>query len=569
MQQSRFKWKLLYCLETSVTVYDILTKLLILRIEDIKMGIFSIIEEAFEDVGKIIANEVLSVAKDVGTSATRIVTDTAIDLANVSTGFQFNDDMEAAKKAMSSAGVLSAADAIEKNHYGFLKDMENEARSKHVKITQLLKEGERIEIERNNRVSALENMLIDVDNLIQISDEVNKLLEKTSKIPGWEKWAKMLDISPNPVNEIGKYATDWNEVGQRIVISKMSVDVTSSALASMGLLARASKLTKISKVSKTSRFLKIGKLAGRASTVLAVASIGLDIGLSIAELEAKQDQLEKYLKELNDGIAESNQDLTDLRKEVREINLRINELLNSVEPKQKEEFWDDWVEDKVQELKQLRNRLVSFEGIRNTAIKLAQSTTDLDYNVRVAMIVASDSSIDEDEAKSIIVIAEKEIIPQLPVKPVAIDPIQITDKYIWLPEEYKLPLIFNCNFVCNTNSDLFIPCFSKTKAEWGSGNCDALSWFFSPHRHDFTFRTKLFEEFPSIERHIPGFNAEVGRRYEMKCEINDNTATYWIDGNKYATATYASGTIASSGYIGFAAYGVLNIVVDNISTTSI
>ena len=409
MQQSQFKGKLLYCLETSVNVHDILTKLLILRIEDIKMGIFSIIEEAFEDVGKTITNEVLSVAKDVGTSATRIVTDTAIDLANVSTGFQFNDDMEAAKKAMSSAGVLSAADAIEKNHYGFLKDMENEARSKHVKITQLLKESERIEIERNNRVSALENMLIDVDNLIQISDEVNKLLEKTSKIPGWEKWAKMLDISPTPINEIGKYATDWNKVGQRIVISKMSVDVTSSALASTGLLARASKLTKISKVSKTSRFLKIGKLAGRASTVLAVASIGLDIGLSIAELEAKQDQLEKYLKELNDGIAESNQDLTDLRREVREINLRINELLNSVEPKQKEEFWDDWVEDKVEELKQLRNRLVSFEGIRNTAIKLAQSTTDLDYNVRVAMIVASDSSIDEDEAKSIIVIAEKEI----------------------------------------------------------------------------------------------------------------------------------------------------------------
>lgn len=32
----------------------------------------------------MITNEVASVAKDVGTSATRIVTDTAIDIANVS-----------------------------------------------------------------------------------------------------------------------------------------------------------------------------------------------------------------------------------------------------------------------------------------------------------------------------------------------------------------------------------------------------------------------------------------------------------------------------------------------------
>ncbi|NEP40928.1 MAG: hypothetical protein F6K35_17525 [Okeania sp. SIO2H7] len=247
-------------------------------------------------------------------------------------------------------------------------------------------------------------MLVDIDNLVQISDEVNQLLEKASKIPGWEKWAKMLDISLTSVEEIGKYATDWNEVAQRIVISRMSADVASSvsALASLGLIAKASKLAKVSKLSKASKFLKVGKLVGRASAVLSVASIGLDIGLSIAQLEAKQDQLEQYLKELNDGIAETNQDLTDLRREVREINLRIHELLNTVEPKQTEASWDNWVADKTQELKQLRSRLVSFEGIRDTAMKLAQSTTGLPYDVRVGMIAASDTSIDENEAQLII-----------------------------------------------------------------------------------------------------------------------------------------------------------------------
>ena len=383
------------------------------------MGLFDSIGKTFENAGNSIAKEakkvvdeistpvtedIISVTKDVGTSATRIVTDTAIDLANVATGFQFNDEMEAAKTTMSDAGVLSAADAIEKNHYGFLKDMENEARTKHTEIVQLLNQGQEIEITRDKRAAVLENMLLDLDILVQTSDEVNQLLEKASKIPGWEKWAEMLDISPTPVNDIGKYATDWNEVAQNIVISRMSVDATSSvsALASLGLLATASKLTKVSKISKASKFLKVGKLAGRASAVLAVVSIGLDVGLSIAELEAKKDQLEQYLKELNDGIAQCNQDLTDLRGEVREINLRINELLNTIEPKQTEESWANWVYDKTEELKQLRSRLVSFEGIRETAIQLAQSTRDLSYDARVAMIVASDPSIDENEAKSII-----------------------------------------------------------------------------------------------------------------------------------------------------------------------
>ena len=72
--------------------------------------------------------------KDVGTSAARIVTDTAIDIGDVATGFQFTGWMKAAKKTMSDAGVLSAADAIEKNHYPFLKTMERDAESKLAQI---------------------------------------------------------------------------------------------------------------------------------------------------------------------------------------------------------------------------------------------------------------------------------------------------------------------------------------------------------------------------------------------------------------------------------------------------
>lgn len=146
-------------------------------------------------------------------------------------------------------------------------------------------------------------------------------------------------------------------------------------------------------------------------------------------------------------------------------------------------------------------------------------------------------------------------------------PISIKKNYVWLQEEYTLPITFTCNVACHSQSDEFLPCFSQTRAQWASPDCDALSWYLSPHRHDFTFRTKLFREFPSIERFSPGLNAEVGRTYKMRCEIGNSSATYWIDDKKYATANYSPGAVPGIGYIGFAVYGVANIAVRDITIT--
>jgi hypothetical protein len=147
--------------------------------------------------------------------------------------------------------------------------------------------------------------------------------------------------------------------------------------------------------------------------------------------------------------------------------------------------------------------------------------------------------------------------------------VTLSNRYVWLEQEYDLPLEFNCNFICHAETDEFLPCFSQTKAQWASPDCDALNWYMSPHRHDFTFRTKLFREFPAVKRHVPGFNLQVGKQYQMKCQIKNNTATYWIDNQKYATATYAPGAVPARGYIGFAVYGPENISVKDIAITSL
>ena len=67
----------------------------------------------------------------------------------------------------------------------------------------------------------------------------------------------------------------------------------------------------------------------------------------------------------------------------------------------------------------------------------------------------------------------------------------------------------------------------------------------------------------SIERYEK-IKAEIGKVYNMKCIININSASYYINGKLYASATYKKGTVPSKGYFGFAVYRTENINVSNI-----
>jgi hypothetical protein len=386
------------------------------------MGFFDKVKKVTKDVAastaKVVTNTsvdtVKSVAKDVGTSTTRIVTDTAIDLADVGTGFQFSDELDGAKKEMTDAGVLSAADAIEKNHYGFLKEMEDEARRKYDEVMKLYQQGTIAEAQRDQRANVLTDMLNDVSLLLQLYEEAKQQLEKASQIPNWQKWSQILDVpSVEPLQEVSTYTTQWDAVGQKVFQAKLGIDLSAGAaggLSSLSAFVKTSKLMKVSKLSKASKFLKIGKLAGRASAVLSVVSIGIDVGLSVVQLEERKAQLKEYLRDLNGGIAEAYQDLAELTAELREIELRISELLSSVHPAQTELTWDNWVEDKKDELNRLRNRLISVEGIRETAIKIAKASRNKSYEMRVELIMASDPSISEDEAKQIIADVDQETV---------------------------------------------------------------------------------------------------------------------------------------------------------------
>jgi hypothetical protein len=250
-----------------------------------------------------------------------------------------------------------------------------------------------------------------VDVLVQMTLEAKQLLEKAAQIPDWQKWADMLDITLPSFQQIDHYVSRWDQVGQTMSRASLGVNISSGVLSGVSALrslAAASKVSKVSQIAKASKFIKIGKLAGRASAVLTVASIGLDIGLSVAELEERKDKLEQYLRELNQGIGEANQDLTDLRKEVRDIDFRIYQLLQSVEPPQTEVSWDTWVEATKQTLNQTRSQLISFQSIRDRAITVAKLHKGADYTFRVNLVMSIDPSISEAEAKSILASVDQE-----------------------------------------------------------------------------------------------------------------------------------------------------------------
>jgi hypothetical protein len=145
---------------------------------------------------------------------------------------------------------------------------------------------------------------------------------------------------------------------------------------------------------------------------------------------------------------------------------------------------------------------------------------------------------------------------------------KITDQYVWLPNMYTLPAEISYDVTCGSETDEFLPCFSFTKAEWASESCDALSWYASPHRDDFTFRTELFRTFPKVKRLSPAFKPTVGVKFKMSCKITPNSATYSINGKPYATATYDNDTIPIQGYFGFAKYKTDNITVENVKVTA-
>ncbi|BAZ26199.1 hypothetical protein NIES4073_71050 [Kalymmatonema gypsitolerans NIES-4073] len=362
-------------------------------------------------------NEIFDTILDVETSLTRMVTDPVIDLTNVVTGGNFNDELEKAKKEMSNAGILNTTESIEKHFYSFLKDMECEARNKYQELLNLNEKGMQLESQVKEKRKVKNKIIDDIEFLMQISREAEKKFETLKVIPNLGEAMEKFGVVPNFFKS-NEYISKWKKVSETLSITIFGINtasvITGIPALSSSLIQQIREFKNIEKLGQesvelqaSSRLLKICRAAGKASIVLTVASIGLDVELSVVELEKRKDELEHSLTELNDDIAKISQDITELQKELKNIESLTNQLLLDVEPQLTIESWTNWVETKKEELVQLQEHLVSFEGIINQAIKVAEVTKEAKYKLRIQLIQNLDPRISEELASAIISAANK------------------------------------------------------------------------------------------------------------------------------------------------------------------
>lgn len=106
--------------------------------------------------------------------------------------------------------------------------------------------------------------------------------------------------------------------------------------------------------------------------------------------------------------------------------------------------------------------------------------------------------------------------------------------------------------------------FPATRAEWGEDSADALTWFLSPHRTDFIYRTGIFEETPDVERPSAGFLMPIGKPVRLYCHVGITRSSYYAEAKLYARATYHSGCVPKLGYFGFIPWENEEITVEDI-----
>ncbi len=75
----------------------------------------------------------------------------------------------------------------------------------------------------------------------------------------------------------------------------------------------------------------------------------------------------------------------------------------------------------------------------------------------------------------------------------------------------------------------------------------------APHRSDFTFRTGMFDAEPPVRGGQPQ-RITAQRWHEVRVELTTASATYWVDGRTFATATLRPGDVAAEGFVGLLSY---------------
>ncbi|HCN46818.1 MAG TPA: hypothetical protein DIT18_15145 [Pseudomonas sp.] len=348
-------------------------------------------------------DDFLDIVKDIGTSATRMVTDTAIDLANIATAFHFDGEMQDAKKALTDVGIHSAGDAIQKRHYAFLPEMEKNARSKYERLTGLYRQGDDLAALINRRSNQFCLMVDDLDILALECSDYEALHERLSVYPGWIDSLQNSSIKLISLGKMESYKNNWQVAAKWMLGSSRVNDAVTVLAGFSGLAAaaRAAYLIKTSRVVAAVRFTKVASVAGKASLVLTVVSIGLDIGLSVFELEDRQSRLESYLRDVEAEIVRGGAELDKLNEKSRQLDELIGTLVSAAGVSLIED-WSTWYQSERQRIRVLKSALISLEGAIERAEALARANQDYSHARLFLLLTSVDPSLSAELVNAVI-----------------------------------------------------------------------------------------------------------------------------------------------------------------------
>lgn len=304
------------------------------------MSLFGRLKKIGEAVART-AETVAKVAKDVGTSTVRIVTDVAIDSANVVTGFQFSESMESAKAAMDDAGLKSAATAIRDNHYPeidtLLEAMKTHRESAQQKVDSIVAQNDAV----NKRVALYDSFLSKVSLINQLQTEVTYLLS----------------VTRGELPELRVYESEMGEIlRQKPTLSSSGFNATQRALA-YGSLAAGIGAALGTATAVASTAAKTVKMAGRASAVLAVAGVGLDVGMAFASYEKQLKQLREAKEKADVLERDLDEDLASLQAHRGAVDKAIETILDATNPRQTEAGYLAWAEASIKDLMDVKAQL--------------------------------------------------------------------------------------------------------------------------------------------------------------------------------------------------------------------
>ncbi len=271
--------------------------------------------------------------KNVVAPAVRIVTDTAIDVGDLVTGTHFHDDMDKAKKTLDEAGIDTVTTRIEENHYPEIKSLQADLTNKQKQIQKLQTDISAADAGLTGRIAIHNNWVNSIQIIQGLQDELQRVLEKLDAVKGQ---SFKITLSDTQMKKI--------EMSSTFVLNRDALKYTNFGVAGLSTILAVTSIA--------SKSAQVAKLAGRASVVLMVVGIALDIGMAVSQLEEQKRQLQSQNTEADKILQESYSTLGDIQNVRITIDDEMDKILKACIPQQTEETFSAWADKVIADLKQ-------------------------------------------------------------------------------------------------------------------------------------------------------------------------------------------------------------------------